>query len=338
MYKIRLQRYFFWNLQQMGKVTMPFCWHQNYQNFVHKGLSVPAPGYVHVEKTLKNCVKNQNSKRFVWNLQQMVEVIRAFCCHQKFVPKGFSVLAPGLYTCIKSLKMCIKSDFEEIILKLAICGQRENAFLLSSKFCPQWIVCPCPGLYTYGETWKNVQGSPFITLRLESIELDRVQVNSVIKLYFSVKIRSSSTLNTLEPNRRPTNTTATRQDRTHQRASAPIPIRTPRARPALVQILRACAPHPKSPAMVTARYLTLSTFWGPPETMPVVISFICKENNKGPGTPPPHQGQCPRDTRQTGAQSHPTRLQQPIATWAQKRNHPARFSDSICWSCRGMCC
>ena len=52
--------------------------------------------------------------------------------------------------------MCIKSDFEDIILKLATYGQREKAFLLSSKFCPQWIVCSCPGLYTYGETIKNV--------------------------------------------------------------------------------------------------------------------------------------------------------------------------------------
>ena len=72
----------------------------------------------------------------------MVEVIRAFCWHQKFIPKGFSALAPGLYTCIKSLKMCIKSDFEQIILKPATYGQREKAFLLSSKFWPQWIVCP----------------------------------------------------------------------------------------------------------------------------------------------------------------------------------------------------
>ena len=56
----------------------------------------------------------------------MVEVIR-LSVYQKFVPKGFSALAPGLYTCIKSLKMCLKSDFEETILKLATYGQRENA-------------------------------------------------------------------------------------------------------------------------------------------------------------------------------------------------------------------
>ena len=116
---------------------------------------LPLPwDYINVEKHWK-CVWNQNSKRFVWNLQQMVEVIKAFCWHQMFVPKGFSALAPGLYTCIKSLKMCIKSDFEETILKLATYEQREKTFLLSSKRCPQWIVCPCPGLYTYDETWKK---------------------------------------------------------------------------------------------------------------------------------------------------------------------------------------
>ena len=75
----------------------------------------------------------------------MVKVKRAFCWHKKFVPKGFSALAPGLYTCIKSWKRCIKSGFEEIILKLATYGQREKAFLLSSKFCPQGVVCPCLG-------------------------------------------------------------------------------------------------------------------------------------------------------------------------------------------------
>ena len=74
---------------------------------------------------------------------------KGFLLHQKLVPKGFSALAPVLYTCIKSLKMCIKSDFEEIILKLVIYGQKGKTFLLTSKFCPQWIVCPCPGLYMY---------------------------------------------------------------------------------------------------------------------------------------------------------------------------------------------
>ena len=51
--------------------------------------------------------------------------------------------------------MCIKSDCNEIILKLATYGQREKAFLLSSKFCSQYVVCPCPGLYTCGKNMKK---------------------------------------------------------------------------------------------------------------------------------------------------------------------------------------
>ena len=39
----------------------------------------------------------------------------------------------------KIIKMCIKSDLEKIILKLAIYGQREKAFLLSSKFWPNGL-------------------------------------------------------------------------------------------------------------------------------------------------------------------------------------------------------
>ena len=52
--------------------------------------------------------------------------------------------------------MYIKSDSEEIILKLATYGQREKAFLLSSKLCPQWIVCPAQGYIHMVKHEKNV--------------------------------------------------------------------------------------------------------------------------------------------------------------------------------------
>ena len=108
MYKIRLQRYFFETYNKLAK----------WQGFsveiriLSTGGCLPCPGAIYIWKHIKKCVWNQKSKRFVRNLQQMVEVISAFCWHPNFVPKGFSALAPGLYTCIKSLKMCIKSDFE----------------------------------------------------------------------------------------------------------------------------------------------------------------------------------------------------------------------------------
>ena len=109
----------------------------------------------------------------------MVKVIRAFCWHQKFVPKGFSAFAPKLYTCIKSLKMCIKSDFEETILKLATYGQREKAFLLSSKFCLQWIVCLCPGLDIHMvKHEKNIY-----KLNFKALFLNLQQMGKVIRAF-----------------------------------------------------------------------------------------------------------------------------------------------------------
>ena len=86
----------------------------------------------------------------------MGKVIKAFCRHQKFVPKGLYALALELYTCIKSLKMCIKSDFEEIILKLATNGQSDKGFLLISIFVLKGLSCPCPGLYTCIKALKYI--------------------------------------------------------------------------------------------------------------------------------------------------------------------------------------
>ena len=80
----------------------------------------------------------------------MGKVTRLFCCHLDFVHKGLSAPAPGLYTCGKTLKMCIKSEFREICLKLATNGRSDKGFLLTSKVCPQGVFCPCPGaIYMY---------------------------------------------------------------------------------------------------------------------------------------------------------------------------------------------
>ena len=46
--------------------------------------------------------------------------------------------------------MCIKSEFQEICFKLAINGQSDKGFLLTSNGCPQGVFCPCPGaIYMY---------------------------------------------------------------------------------------------------------------------------------------------------------------------------------------------
>ena len=135
----------------------------------------------------------------------MVEVIRAFCWHQKFVPKGLYALAPGQYTYIKSLKICIKSDFKEtcniwakrkglsvdikilspagflalprvyihriesfkmclksyfneIVVKLARNGQSDKGFLLTSTVVPKRLSAPALGLYTCIKALKYIPG------------------------------------------------------------------------------------------------------------------------------------------------------------------------------------
>ena len=52
----------------------------------------------------------------------------------------------------KNIQKCIKSVFKAISLKLATNGQsdKDKGFLLTLKFCPQGVVCPCPGpIYMY---------------------------------------------------------------------------------------------------------------------------------------------------------------------------------------------
>ena len=129
----------------MVKEKRPFCCHKF---FVPSGLSAPAWGYIHVKKPhKKKTIKNQTSKRFFLNLQQMGKMIRNFCCHKNFDPKGLSVPALGLYTCIKSFKMCLKSYFKE---HFKTCNKWAKWLSVDINICPQGVVCPCPGaIYMY---------------------------------------------------------------------------------------------------------------------------------------------------------------------------------------------
>ena len=64
----------------------------------------------------------------------------------KLCPLGAVSPCPGaiyMYKIIK--KNCIKSDFKEIFLKLVTNDRSDKMFLLTSKFCPQGVVSPCPG-------------------------------------------------------------------------------------------------------------------------------------------------------------------------------------------------
>ena len=53
-------------------------------------------------------------------------------------------------------KICIKSDFKEIFLKLVASDWSDKRFLLTSKFCPLGLSAPDLRLYTFIKSWKDV--------------------------------------------------------------------------------------------------------------------------------------------------------------------------------------
>ena len=121
-----------------------------------KGLSAPALG-------LYTCIKT-------WKIMYKIRLQR-YCfetCNKWAKWHDFSVdirvlstkgclhLPRGYIHVEKHKKMCIKSEFKEIWLKLATNGWSDKGFLLTSKVCPQGAFCPCPrAIYMY-KIFKNV--------------------------------------------------------------------------------------------------------------------------------------------------------------------------------------
>ena len=136
MYKIRLQRHFLklatneWS-DKTFLLTSKLC---------PMGFVCPCPGAIYMYKIMKKCIKSDFKEMF-WNFQQMTEVTRCSCWHQSFVPKGLSVSASGLYTCMKSWK----SDFKKIFWNLWQMTE------ITRGFCWHQIVVPWGCLpLTYG--------------------------------------------------------------------------------------------------------------------------------------------------------------------------------------------
>ena len=69
-------------------------------------------------------------------------------------PRGCLPLPEAIYSRIKAWKNVYKIRLKEILLKLATNGQSDKAFLLTSKFCPKWVVCP-GAIYMY-KSMKNM--------------------------------------------------------------------------------------------------------------------------------------------------------------------------------------
>ena len=121
-----------------------------------QGVFCPCPGAIDMYKIIKNVYKIRfRGDHFEtcnkWAKWQGLSVdIRILST------KGFLPLPWGYIHVEKHKKMCIKSEFKEICLKLATNGRGDKGFLLTSKVCPQGVFCPCPGAIYMYKIIKNV--------------------------------------------------------------------------------------------------------------------------------------------------------------------------------------
>ena len=116
----------------------------------------------------------------------MGKVTKPFWWHQNLVNKGCLPLPWGYIHVEKHKKMCIKSEFKEICLKLATNSWSDEGFLLTSKICPQGVFCPCPGAIYMYKIIKNVYKTRFRRDHFETCNIwaKRKGLSFVIKFLF----------------------------------------------------------------------------------------------------------------------------------------------------------
>ena len=117
-----------------------------------QGIVCPCPGAIYIY----NIIKNQIS---FFKLATNGQRDKGFLLTStKFCPQGVVFPCPGLYTCIKSFKMCLKSNFKETVLKLATNGQSDKGFLLTLTFVPKELSALALGLYTCIKALNYIPG------------------------------------------------------------------------------------------------------------------------------------------------------------------------------------
>ena len=139
---------FVWNLEQMGKMMKPFCWHQN---FIPWGLSAVPRGCIHVLSHKKICIKSDFKDNFL-KLATNEWSNKTFLLTSNLCPMGAVWPCPvTIYcACINHEKKLYKIRLQRDFLKLATNDRSEKMFLLTSKLHAQGVVSPCPGaIYLY---------------------------------------------------------------------------------------------------------------------------------------------------------------------------------------------
>ena len=127
----------------------------------------PCPRAIYMYKIIKNVYKIRFRRDHfetcnIWAKRKGLSVVIKLVS-----PLGCLPLPRAIYIIVKHEKMYIKLDFKAIFFKPATNGQSDKGFLLTSKFCLQGVVCPCPGAIYLYEIIKNVCKIRFLSLNLQ---------------------------------------------------------------------------------------------------------------------------------------------------------------------------
>ena len=114
-----------------------------------QGVFCPCPRAIYMYKIIKNVYKIRFRRDHfetcnIWAKRKGLSVVIKFLSPMDCLPLPIDVKKK------KHIKNGKKSDFKEIFFKLLTNGKSDKDFLLTSKFCPQRVVCPRPGpIYMY---------------------------------------------------------------------------------------------------------------------------------------------------------------------------------------------
>ena len=109
----------------------------------------------------------------------MVEVIRAFCWHQKFVPKGFSVLTPWLYI-YRIIKNVYKIRCRRDHFKTCNILAKGKGLPIVIKIWSQMDCLPLPGAICI---WWNMKKKLYWNQTSKQFFLNLQQMGKVIRAF-----------------------------------------------------------------------------------------------------------------------------------------------------------
>ena len=142
--------FFFWNLQQMGSFETYNKW-AKWQGFsvdiriFPQRVVCPCPGAIYMWKNIKTmCIKSE-FKEICLKLATNGRSDKCFLLTSNVCPQGFAALIPGLYTCMKSLKMYIKLDSKRSVWNLQHMGTEQRPFCCHQTFDLNGLSAPALG-------------------------------------------------------------------------------------------------------------------------------------------------------------------------------------------------